>query len=253
MFYLPFLSRKNQNESSTESQDRPASPLGSFEGTGKEVEVVVMQREVEDLRGQIERQGVDIARSRVEEEKLMRECKGKKRRIMELEDEIQEMHGLHQEDVQKWIQHVQATEERLKQTEELLAVRSAELSGAHTFLSTTDRLSEAEVLSIVHDLNENIYQVAVNLTEEWEKLESPLVTGATDVDPASRPCIPALVQLVRNRNSMGLTFLLQSHLCSQVVSITSRLGRSQDSAILGSIYQRLSASEGNQSRPDGGR
>ena len=44
----------------------------------------------------------------------------------------------------------------------LLATRSAEPSGAQAPLSTTDRLSEVEVLSIVHDLNENIFQVTVN-------------------------------------------------------------------------------------------
>jgi hypothetical protein len=87
--------------------------------------------------------------------------------------------------VEGHLRRIQGLEERLKETEELLATRSAELSGAQTFLSTTDRLSEVEVLSIVRDLNENIFQVAVNLTEEWEKLDPPQATGQMDADPAS--------------------------------------------------------------------
>ena len=141
------------------------------------------------------------------------------------------------EDVQRRTQRIRAKEELLKQTEKLLATRSAELSGVHAFLSTTDRLSEVEVLGIVHDLNENIYQVAVNLTDEWEKLESSQAAGRMDVDPVSRYRDPAL-----SRNPVGLTFLLQSCLCCQVTKMTSSWGHHQELAILESIYQRLSAS-----------
>jgi len=167
---------------------------------------------------------------------------------MELEREIGQMCGLYQEDVQRRDQHTQTMEERLKRTEELLATRSAELSGAHAFLSTMDRLSEAEVLNIVRDLNENIYQVAVNLTEEWEKLESSqvVVVISMDVDPTSRPSVPALVQLVHSRDPAGLTFLFQSCLCSLVVNITSGWGYYRELVILKPVYQRLSASGANE-------
>ena len=89
-------------------------------------------------------------------------------------------------------QHARAMEQRLEEIDELSATRSAELSRAQTFLSTTDRLSEVEVLGIVQDLNENIYQVAVNWTDEWEKLggreplvESPPVPLLDLVSPPS--------------------------------------------------------------------
>ena len=139
-------------------------------------------------------------------------------------------------------QRIRAMEDLLEQTEGLLAARSAELSGTRTFLSATDGLSEDEVLGIVRELNENIYQVAVRLTEEWEKLESSRATSRMEVDPTSQPCVPTLVQLVRNRDPAGLTPLLQSCLCSQVVNMTSSWGRDQESAVLEPIYQRLSAS-----------
>jgi len=150
--------------------------------------------------------------------------------------------GSHKGTVEEQAQQIRLLEKRLRQTEELLDARTEELSGTQTFLSTKDRLSEEEVLDIVRDLNQNIFQVAVRLTEEWEKLEPPPTTGQTEVDLTSPSRLPTLVQLVRNRDSTGLVFQLQSCLCSQVVSMTSSWGRHQELAILQSIYERLSAS-----------
>ena len=107
-------------------------------------------------------------------------------RIAELEHEIVKMRGSWQETVKAQAQRARAMEERLKQTEGLLKVRSAELYRAQTFLSTADRLSEMEVLGIVRDLNENIYQATVSLTEEWENLESSQTTGRRDVGSPSQ-------------------------------------------------------------------
>lgn len=134
-----------------------------------------------------------------------------------------------------------AVEERLKETEDLLAARSAELSGAHAFLSTTDRVSEDDVLGIVRDLNENIYQVAVRLTEEWRKLDPLQAATRTDVGPTPQR-VPFLFQLVRSRDPAGLTFSLQSCLCCRVVDMTLSWGHHRELAILESIYQRLSVS-----------
>ena len=140
-------------------------------------------------------------------------------------------------------QHTRAMEQQLKKKkEELLATRSAESSRTQKFLPTTDWLSEMEVLNIARDINENIYQAVINLTEEWEKLGSSRATSRMHADPTSGPRIPALVWLVRNRDPTGLTFLLQSCLCSQVANITSSWGRHRELAILVSIYQRLSTS-----------
>ena len=195
-----------------------------------------LRREIEGLNGQLEKQRADLARLRREEEKLTKDCERKGNRIVGLEHEIGQMRHSYQEDAQRRTQQIRAVEERLKLTEELLATRSTELSGAHAFLPTTDRLSEVEVLSIVRDLNENIYQVAVHLTEEWEKLESSQATNQMDIDPTSQPRVPTPVQLVRNRDPTGLTFLLQSYLCSQAVEMTSSWGRHQELAILESVY-----------------
>ncbi|KAF9648387.1 hypothetical protein BDM02DRAFT_3115417 [Thelephora ganbajun] len=161
---------------------------------------------------------------------------------MKLGQEIERIHDLYQKIVEEQIQRTRAVEQRLKQTEELLATRSAELSEARTFLSTTDRLSEVEVLGIVRDLNEIIFQIAVTLTEEWEKLESSQVAGRMDVDPISRPHTPTLVQLARNRDLTGLTFLLQSTLCSQAAKMTSGWVHHPEFGILKSVYKNMSTS-----------
>jgi len=150
--------------------------------------------------------------------------------------------GSHKVVMEEQARQIRALEKQLKQTEELLDVRTEELTGTQTFLSTKDRLSEEEVLDIVRDLNQNIFQVAVRVTEEWEKLEPPPTTSQMEVNLTSQSRVPTLIQLVRNRDSTGLVFQLQSCLCSQVVSMTSNWGRHQELAILESIYERLSAS-----------
>ena len=159
-------------------------------------------------------------------------------RIAKLESDVRNVRG----DYDGAMEQNRAITERLKQSEELSAARSAELSGTHAFLSTTDRLSEVEVLEVVRDLNENIFQVAVRLTDEWGKLESSRPTGRTDANLTFRHRPPVLTQLARNRDHTGLTFLLQSRLCSQVVAMTSGWSYYNDLTILESVYERLSAS-----------
>jgi hypothetical protein len=66
------------------------------------------------------------------------------------------------------------------------------------------------VLSIVQGLNENIYQVAVNWTDEWEKLGASRTTSQIPADPTSGPRVPTLVWLVLNRGPMSLDVPLQS-------------------------------------------
>ena len=245
------LPRRNEGESSAVSQDRHASALkptrepkkGEERGNATRFEEVTrLRREVEDLSVRIERQDAEMAKLRREEDILKGKCKRREDRITRKGQEIERMRRAYQEEGQRRFQHVRAVEEELKQTKELLATRSAELSETQTFLSTTDRVSEVEVLGIVRSLNENIYQVAVHLTEEWEKLEPPPGTSRMYVDPTSRPRVSTLVQLVRNRDPMGLTFLLQSSLCSEAVDMTSSWGNHQESDTFNSVYQRLSAS-----------
>ena len=250
----PSLPHKSEDELPTVHQDRHVSTPKPFTGPQKEEErgggaersgeMKRLRREVRDLKALLDRVRTEAIRLKGEEEKLMGECKCRDNLITELEHRIERMYHFYQGVVGRKTRHIRAMEEHLEQTKELLATRSAELSEAQAFLSTTDRLSEMEVLGIVRDLNENIYQVAVHLTEEFEKLELPPVTNRMSVDPTPdlQPCVPTLVQLVRNRDLVGLTFLLQSCFCSQAAKISSSRSHREESAILESIYQRLSVS-----------
>ena len=177
-------------------------------------------------------------KEKVEKGRLELEGKAKDERIKRQEQEIGKLRA----SMEGQTKQIRAMGERLKETEELLAKRSAKLAEVQTFLSTEDRLSEAEVLGIVRDLNENIFQVAAKLTEEWEQMGPPRATNQKNVNPTSNPRVPALVQLVRNGDPASVTFLLQSCLCSQAVNMTSSWVYHQELTTLDSVYQRLSAS-----------
>jgi len=181
---------------------------------------------------------------RREVDKWRGKCRRRESSITRLEHEIAGIQRSRQEAVEAQVRQTRAAQEQLKQTKELLDARTAELSGAQTFLSTADRLSEMEVLSIVRDLNEKIYQVAVSLTEGWEKLEPPQATGQMEVDPAPQPHVLVLIQLARKRDLTGLTYLIQSFLCYQVMTMTSSWTYNRDLGVLKHVYQKLSASEG---------
>ena len=140
------------------------------------------------------------------------------------------------------------TKVELEKTNELSTARSAELAKAQTFLSTTDRISEAEVLGIVRDLNENIIQLAANLADEWGRIRSPQPNSKTiftkqELDALMQLHGRTLVHRVRNRDPPAVAFLVQSCLCYAVTQIT--LGWRRDLSDerpwrLGSIYKRLS-------------
>ena len=212
------------------------------------------------LKGLVAKQKADIQRL---EQKLIAECGYRDDRIakleqggarleqenvklekenVKLEQENARLHGSLKEAVEAQARQARSMQERLKKTEELLQARAAEVSEAQTFLSNVDRLSEIDVLGIVRDLNENIYQVAIILARAWEKLDSSQVTGPIGVDLTSQHRDPILIQLARKRDLAGLTYLLQSFLCHQAVDMTSSWAHSRELGALEYVYQRLSAS-----------
>lgn len=126
-------------------------------------------------------------------------------------------------------------------------MRMEELSRSQPFLLTTDSLSEAEVLDIVHNLNENIFQVAANLAEEWEKLQSRFCLSEICFDFILHSYGHALAHRALHRDAAAITFLIQTCLCHLVGNITSswrchQQGESKESEMLASVYERLSAS-----------
>jgi len=201
---------------------------------------------VERQKAKIDAQRVEVLRLRDWKERYTEKYREAKERIAELEHDLGKVSKAHQETLEKQDERIQSMADHLTRTEELLATRTAELAGAQHFLSTTDRLSEADVLSIVRDLNENIFQVAANLTEEWEKLESPR-TGRSaidqrDIDSFSQFYGPALIQSTLDRDPAAVTFLVQSCLCYLAMKYTSNWRHDEELVMLGSVYNRLSAS-----------
>ena len=218
------------------------------------------QTKIGDLEGLVARQKADIQRL---EQKLIGECRHRDDRIAKLEQgsvrleqeiaklkqgnarleqEKAKLHGSSKEDVEAQAQQARSMQEQLKKTEELLQARTAELSEAQTFLSKVDHLSDMEVLDIVKSLNEKIFQLATSLTDAWERSRPPQATGPIEVDMTSQPHHSVLVQLARGRDTMGLTCLLQSHLCYQAVNMTSSWVHNREPGGLGTVYQHLSAS-----------
>lgn len=213
--------------------------------------------ESEEIRGRwrVGRQGTvgdlrsEISQLKFWREKYTRKYATAKDRIAELEDRIEDMSKAHLVILKNQDRLIQGMEDELARTKELLAARSTELSGAQAFLSTTDGLSESEVLGIVRDLNENIFQVAAALTEEWEKYipSEPGQITQEAVDPFSQLHGPTLVCQVLERDPASVTFLLQSCLCYIVTEIAASW-RGEDSEELGYTYQHLCATGGFKHR-----
>ena len=195
----------------------------------------LMENERANAANQMEREWASMARQM---EGLILQSQSKDYRIAELESKVRKVLG----DYDVAVRYTRTLEERLKKTESLSAARSAELSESRAFLSTTDRIPEEEVLGIVRDLNENIFQFAVRLTDEWWKLEPSQAADQMEVDPTLIPRSTVLIQLVRDRDQGCLTLQIQSSLCSQVEMTTSSWRHHKEWNLLESIYQQLSAS-----------
>ena len=234
-------------ESSTGSQEPHSVPGEGMAGSEKVESQWEAAKDAEERqKAKIDAQKTEILRLRTWKERYTKKYAGAKEKTAKLEHQIRKASKAHQETLEKRDQQIQAMADRLTRTEELLASRSAELSGAQSFLSTTDSLSEVEVLGIVRDLNENVFQVAATLTEEWEKLGLPRTGRFTviqhDVEALAPICGPALIQSALDRDPTAVTFLVQSCLCYLATQITLGWRHDQKLVMLESVHQRLSAS-----------
>lgn len=208
-------------------------------------------------RTKISAQAVEMNRLRDSRRVYARKYKSAKEQVAVLDLEMKKMSRTHQEALEKKDQRIKAIEEDLARTKELLDTRTKELSGAQPFLSTADRTSEAEVLGIARDLNENIFQVATNLAEEWEKFTSSRSrrynVSRKSIDNFSNFYGPVLVHRTFYRDDAAVALLIQSCLCYLVTQITSSWRRSQPNdnerlRMLASLYERLSISREFPSR-----
>ena len=240
--HLPLLERL-----STSSK----GPLPASEKTAPQFqEIESGQRARDDLverqKAIIDAQTAEILNLRSSKEKYVRWYRTTKDRISELEKEIEAVSRTHEETLEKQNRLIHEMGDRLRRTRGLSTTELTEDTRGESSLSPPDRVSEVEALAIVHDLNENVFQVAANLTEEWEELSSSpsdrfAITGDY-VDALSNLYAPALVQQVLDRNPAAVTFLVQSSLCGLVAQITSNWRRNQEVKLLRSVCHLLSLS-----------
>jgi hypothetical protein len=175
-------------------------------------------------------------------ERYQRKHRAAKERIAELEHRLGEDSRTYKRVVEERDQRIKTLEVELTRTKELLAARivTPERSRAQP---STDRLSETEVLGIVRDLNENIFQVAANLTEEWEAFKSSRSDSITptkdDANSFSQSYGPTLINQVLDQKPTAVTFLVQSFLCELATQITSSWLQNEELRILRSVYQNL--------------
>lgn len=98
---------------------------------------------------------------------------GAERMIFELEARSRTQEG----EVRALREQLKEAEEKQVQVEKLLEVRTADLKGVQTFLTTADLHSGSEIIAMVESLNDEIFQAAAFMAE---LLESEPATGWRD-------------------------------------------------------------------------
>ena len=230
-----------------QSRERPSDPR---EGTSLETDEtrgrsVVTEGTSGRRRTIIDTQNAEIAKLKAWADRYRRKYEAAKLQVAELEDDIKDITKIYKETTESQAQRIRALEDELAQTKEHPPAGTAELSGTQSFLSTTDRPSEAEVLGIVRGLNENIFQVAAHLSEEWENFRPSRSSGfeisKKDVDTLSQTFGPVFVHHVLDRNPAAVNFLVQTCLC-EYAALVSSSWRYKKSKTSTPVYDRLFAS-----------
>lgn len=93
------------------------------------------------------------------------------RRITEIESRNQQQ----EEEIRTLRQRILQSDEKQVNTDRLLQVRTADLKGVETFLTTADEYSGAEIMTMVESLNGEIFQVSAFMAETLEN-ESQVAT-----------------------------------------------------------------------------
>ncbi|KAJ3514773.1 hypothetical protein NLJ89_g2172 [Agrocybe chaxingu] len=85
-------------------------------------------------------------------------------KVAQLEDKLRKQ----EEETGRLKDLLKVAEERQLQTSKLLEVRSADLKGAQTFLTTADQYSGSDIIGMVESLNAEIFQTAAFMAELME-------------------------------------------------------------------------------------
>ena len=197
---------------------------------------------VERQKATIDAQAAEILSLKASNERYAMGYRATKEKIAELYNEIEKLSRNHRGVLEKQNKRIRAMEDRLNRREGLPATKPTE----RPFSSSSDRISETEVLGTVRDLNEHTFQVAAHLAEELEEFSSSRTDGFTiakeDIEALSRSYGATLVQQTLERNAAAVTFLVQSCLCELAAQITSSWRHNQELKMLRSVYRPLSPS-----------
>jgi len=138
--------------------------------------------------------------------------------------------------------HTQEMSTRLSDKDRLLSERTTELSAAQAFLTRVDAVSEAEVVSMVENLNTLISSASGALSATWYQREPVPGTLVNEPD----------LQLIRDyfgdsmfeemaaRNPVAVTLAIEMYLVQFVEQITSGWGGGAAAGVLGEIYRTIS-------------
>jgi len=169
-----------------------------------------LRREVGVLQGLVDRQRADMLKLRDSIEKPIGECECREDWTVKLDHENTKLRVSLQEAFEVQDRQARSMQERLEQTDD------------------RGRFScPQQTAYIVRDLDENIYQAAVSLAEEWGKLKSSQATGRIGVDLTS--------QLACGQDLTGPTFLL----CYRAVNATSSWVRNRELDVLKYVHYML--------------
>ena len=238
------LAGREKAKINPQKAENPTPKNRKEDSTGYRAAVKQIEEASRDLREGLEQQDQQIKAMSDEQTRAKDELAQTKDELARIQGELART----KDELARTKAELEKTKAELTEANDISTAKSTELAKAQSLLSPTDRISEAEVLEIVRDLNENIIQIAANLTEEWGKVPSPRTNKAPlnkkELDALSQFYGPTLVRRVLNRDSSALALLVQSTLCYIVTQITLSWRRDRDkrSWILGSIYRRLSAS-----------
>jgi len=83
--------------------------------------------------------------------------------------EVKSRNQRQEEEIRTLRQHILQSDERHANTDRLLQVRTADLKGVETFLTTADEYSGAEIMKMVESLNGEIFQVSAFMAEALER------------------------------------------------------------------------------------
>jgi hypothetical protein len=202
---------------------------------------------VERQKATINAQAAEILRLKGSEERYAMGNRTAKERIAELEKKIEEISRTHEGTLERQNKRIQAMEDQLRRTKELLTGNSTDDTRAESISSLPNQISDTELLAIVRDLNVNVFQVAATLAEQWEELSSePRVDMSTIAEQRSdifgRSYVPTLVWKALKRNPVAVNLLVQSRLCELVAQIASSWRYNRELMILRSVFRHLSAS-----------